>query len=231
MEGVKSFAESFKEFIWDIVGYFVPGLYLLIILSICIDANYFYQSKFLSLSDKEVSLGIYFIAYILGYVIYGLSEIKEKWLGDRSYTKKKEAEVKGRDTYANAVSIMETRLLPLINRQVNLRSVREARNLAMSTAPEADQKVYTFMFRSELSRHIANVSAIIAVTGLLSSLMHIWFTFPPAIKTDAHTVTLYILLLLSYFFLRETRNRFYAIAIGLPFSIFLSKQLSHASQA
>lgn len=65
MEGVKTFFESFKEFVWDIIGYFIPGLYLLLILSICINSQYFYESNLLEITQKELSPVLYFLAYIL----------------------------------------------------------------------------------------------------------------------------------------------------------------------
>ena len=99
-------------------------------------------------------------------------------------------------------------------------TVRDLRSLAMSYIPEQDQKIYTFTFRSELSNQAANISIIIGFLGLLFSIfkcipLHLF-------NTDTKCVLLYVCLILVYVFLRKTRNRFYEISIGLPFSIYLA---------
>jgi hypothetical protein len=229
MEGVKSFFESFKEFVWDIIGYFIPGLYLLLILSVCIDPKYFYQSNLLEITQKELSPVLYFLAYILGYIIYGYSELKERKMGKYSYMKQKEKEAKGRKTYTNALEILKSKPLPAGMTTIDFDSLREVRNIMMSLSPEADQKVYTFMFRSELSRHIGNVSITLGALGLLHSIMKHCYVQLDIFKTGGHFWILYLALIGSYFLLRETRNRFYAIALSLPFSIYLSKQLTNGA--
>jgi hypothetical protein len=229
MEGVKSFFESFKEFVWDIIGYFIPGLYFLLILSVCIDPKYFYQSNLLEATSKELSPVLYFLAYILGYIIYGYSELKERKMGNHSYMKQKEKEAKGRKTYTSALEVLKSKQLPAGMTTIDFDSLREVRNIMMSLSPEADQKIYTFMFRSELSRHIGNVSVTLGALGLLHSLMKHWFVQLDIFKTGSHFWILYMALSGSYFLLRETRNRFYAIALSLPFSIYLSKQLTNGT--
>jgi len=229
MEGVKTFFESFKEFVWDIIGYFIPGLYLLLILSICVNPQYFYESNLLEITQKELSPVLYFLAYILGYIIYGYSELKERKMGNYSYMKQKEKEAKGRKTYTNALEILKSKPLPAGMTAIDFDSLREVRNIMMSLSPEADQKVYTFMFRSELSRHIGNVSITLGVLGLLHSVAKHCFVQLDIFKTGGHFWILYLALIGSYFLLRETRNRFYAIALSLPFSIYLSKQLTNGT--
>jgi hypothetical protein len=228
MEGVKSFFESFKEFVWDIIGYFIPGLYLIMILSVCIDSKYHFESTLVS-KQGEISPVIYFLAYILGYVIYGYSELKERVLGTRSYMKLKEAEAKTKKTYTNVLSVLRSRPLPTGMTAIDFDSLREVRNILMSLSPEADQKIYTFMFRSELSRHIGNVSITLGIAGLLMSILHCCHNSLNLFKTGNQFWFLYSGLITSYFMLRETRNRFYAIALSVPFSIFLSKQLNNGA--
>ncbi|CAM3715151.1 hypothetical protein MUGA111182_04830 [Mucilaginibacter galii] len=229
MEGVKSFFESFKEFVWDIIGYFIPGLYLLLILSVCINPKYFYHSNLISSTTNEMSPVVCFLAYILGYIIYGYSELKERKMGKRSYLKLKENEAKVRKTYINALDILKNKPLPPGMTAIDFDSLREVRNIMMSLSPEADQKIYTFMFRSELSRHIGNVSITIGCFGLLHSIAKHCFVQLDFFKSGSHFWILYLALIGSYFLLRETRNRFYAIALSLPFSIYLSKQLTNGA--
>lgn len=233
MEGVKSFFESFKEFVWDIIGYFIPGLFLLIIVSICINPVYFYHSELLLPSDKEISPIVYFLAYILGYVIYGFSEWKEHLLGKKSYTHLEEEAVSTEKTYLSCLQIFKAMPLPKgLTTAIDFGSFREARNFFMSLSPEADQKVYTFMFRSELSRHIGNVSLVLGVTGLIFSFLKwIFPNLPPLFYSGGHFWLLYILLLISYILLRVTRNRFYGVALVIPFSIYLAKQFDDGTEA
>ena len=104
------------------------------------------------------------------------------------------------------------------------------RNIAMSYTPESDTKVYTFMFRSDLCKHLSSFSILIAVFGLVSWLLYILFGWTLFLKTDISSIVLYLLLLASSILLFQTKVRFYKIAMGVPLSIFLSKYFKISSK-
>ena len=99
---------------------------------------------------------------------------------------------------------------------------RHLRNLVMPFVPEVDNKTYTFMFRSDLCKHIGNVSLIIGVLGFLNKVVNFVFGSLPLFKVDKTYLILYSILILSYFLFRATRNYFYSIAIKIPFSAFVA---------
>lgn len=222
MENVKSFFESFKEFAWDIIGYLLPGSFLLILLMICVNQNYILVpgSRF-----EDFYLYIFIVvSYLLGHVIYGLGWIKEDLRGKGSYTKKIELDIKNRKAFEWSKNLVAKALEEKgVKDDLDKASVREIRNVVMSFIPEHDQKIYTFMFRSEVANQTGNISFIIGALGSFFSIFH---NFPyPLFITDRSHVLLYMSLIGAYFLLRKTRNRFYAIAIGLPFSIYTANQI------
>ncbi len=88
MVSARSFFDSFKEFIWDIIGYLLPGSYVLILLSICVNQEYF-VSPSLGAGTNGFLLYIFIVvAYLLGYVAYGFGLFKEELMGNYSYKKK-----------------------------------------------------------------------------------------------------------------------------------------------
>jgi hypothetical protein len=160
----------------------------------------------------------------MGHAVYGIGCLKEKILGKYSYIKKIENNVSKRQAFDYSKELLTQSLASKnLTNKLNIASVRDLRNLVMSFIPESDQKIYTFTFRSDLANHTGNISLLIGSLGLL-------FTFFKQIpllifKTDTAHIILYVCLLIAYLFLRETRNRFYSISVGLPFSIFTSKSI------
>ena len=229
MENIKVIFDSLKEFIWDIVGYLIPGSYILIILSVCIESEYFFSPSFGSNTSDFSPYAYIIISYLLGYVAYGFGWFKEGVLSEKSYVKKIEANVGKRKAFVLSKELLSKALLAKgIIDDLNNATVRDVRSLAMSYIPEYDQKIYTFTFRSELSNQTANISLIIGTLGLLFSILK----YIPIIsnltvfKTELSYVVLYVFLIICYFFLRYSRDRFYAISIGLPFSIYTVKAIN-----
>lgn len=182
--------------------------------------------------DKGIFVGIFIVlSYIIGYVVYSVGLLKEIWRGNNSYAKKIETEVSKRENFKIAKEFLVKALQEKgSDNDLQNASVRDIRNIAMGFAPEADQKIYTFMFRSEFANHIANVSFVVGIIGILCSFIHLipWNSIQTAIifKVGGKFALLYGLLFTSYFVLRAARDRFYSIAIGLPFSILVSKNLN-----
>ncbi len=224
MNGIKGFFDSFKEFIWDIIGYLLPGSYVIILLSICINEKYFVNA---AIGNKTTDLYPYVfivVAYLIGHVTYGFGWLKEKMLGKFSYREKIETKVSKRKAFSLAKNLISKALMAKgISDDLSDSSLRDIRSLAMSFIPEQDQKIYSFTFRSELSNQSGNISIIIGILGLIFSIFPSipWKVF----NTDTKYVLLYLCLIISYFFLRQTRNRFYEISISLPFSIYTSTSI------
>lgn len=229
MENVKNFFDSFKEFIWDIIGYFLPGSYILILLSVCINQKYFVTPSPVTITNDYLPFILVVVSYLLGHAAYGFGFLKEKIRGKRSYVSKIEATVATRKAFTLSKQLISKSLHAKgIIEDFSNTTVRDLRNIAMSFIPEQDQKIYTFTFRSDLSNQTANISISIGIFGLLCSLVSLIPSITlNVIKTDTAHVLLYICLIISYYFLRETRNRFYAISVGLPFSIYTAKAMQN----
>jgi hypothetical protein len=230
METIKGFFDSFKEFIWDIIGYLLPGSYVLIILSVFVHEEYFVIPSLGTSTNDFYPFIIIVTSYLIGHVTYGVGWFKDelfkrvKFLTMFSYVKTIEANIAKRKAFTLTRELISRAFEEKgINDDFKDISVRDLRNIAMSFIPESDQKIYTFMFRSELSNQIGNISIVIGILGLISS----FFEFTPLhiFKTETHYVVVYFCLIISYFFLRQTRNRFYAISLGLPFSLYIAKAI------
>lgn len=224
MVSIKSFVDSFKEFIWDIIGYLLPGSYAIILLSVCVNEDYYLTTKLGNDSNDFSTLVFIVVSYLLGYVVYGFGLLKGKILGKYSYEKKIEAKISSRKAFELSKKLISDSFKEKeITEDFSSVTTRELRNFAMSFIPEQDQKIYTFTFRSELSNQTANVSLLIGLIGLFS------YVFPSIsfnlFKTDPALIILYLCLIVCYILLRQTRNRFYAISIGLPFSIFTANAI------
>ncbi|RYX87830.1 hypothetical protein EON73_00345 [bacterium] len=223
MEGIKGLIESLKEFIWDVLGYFLPGIYLIILLSVIVKPEYFLKSPLLAEKDEGINLIIVIISYILGYVIYGVGEIKENWLRDKSFREKVQRRIAGSSNYKMASELLQKKLdTAIIPTQIANLNMKEVRNLAMSYVLESDKKVYTFMFRSDVARHIANSSLITGTVCVLAGIVQLRFLKFNVVHFDGLHVILYLFLIGVFFVLNATRNRFYEMAMSIPFSIFIS---------
>ncbi|HEX5152790.1 MAG TPA: hypothetical protein VFW07_15170 [Parafilimonas sp.] len=219
MESVKGFFESFKEFIWDIIGYLLPGSYVLILLSVCINQEYFISTS-LGINTNDFYPFIFIvISYLLGHVAYGFGVWKEEILGKRSYVKKIETKIAMRKAFVLSKALISKALHAKgVTDDLSNATVRDLRSIAMSFIPEHDQKIYTFTFRSDISNQTGNISILIGALGLLSFFLK--FIPLHIFKTDMTHLIIYVCLIICYFFLRQTRNRFYAISMALPFSIY-----------
>jgi len=222
MENIKSFFDSFKEFVWDIIGYLLPGSYLLIVLSIIIKKDYFVYPTIGTKSDDFYPFIFIVISYLLGYAIYGLGVMKENVLGKYSYIKKIEREVKNRKTFSLSKELLSKYLQNKgITDDLSSTGLRDIRSIVMSFIPEHDQKIYTFTFRADLSNQVGNASIILGILALVFSIFKP-FSLDLFNTEKAHYI-IYFCLILNYILLRQTRNKFYAISLGLPFSIYTAK--------
>lgn len=219
MGSVKGFFDSFKEFIWDIIGYLLPGSYVLILLSVCVNQEFFVSPSLGTNVNEFYPFVFIVVSYLLGHVAYGFGWFKEEIMGNYSYVKKIETRVATRTGFNLSKQLISKALLAKgVTDDLSKATVRDLRSIAMSYIPEHDQKIYTFTFRSDLSNQTGNISIIVGILGIIFSIfknipLHIF-------KTDTAHIIVYVCLIICYFFLRQTRNRFYAISVGLPFSIY-----------
>ncbi|RYX98729.1 hypothetical protein EON78_04840 [bacterium] len=155
-------------------------------------------------------------------MIYGVGLIKERLFKQNSYKEKIEAEISFTRAFIMCKQVYtEKENERNVQVDTNIR-VRQLRTQVMSYIPEQDQKIYTFTFRSELSNHTANILLITGVLGFLFWGLQAKFSFL-LFKTDLKFIILYLISILAFFPLRETRNRFYDMSMRVPFSMYMAK--------
>ena len=195
---MRDFFDSIKEFIWDIIGYFLPGSYALILLSACIDNSYFIEHAIETNSKDQNFLIFLIISYIIGYVVYGLGELKESIMSDKSYKKVIEEQVKKRKAFELSKEFISLDLKEKGSSQdINSATVGDIRNIAMSFIPEQDQKIYTFQFRSDLCNNIGNISFLIGLFGLFAFFISL-FSSIVVFRLEVQNITLYVFLIIYY---------------------------------
>lgn len=224
MGEVRSFFDSFKEFVWDIIGYLIPGAYLVILVSFFVNESYIISIPVI-FKENEILILIV-VSYVLGYVVYGLGDFKEKIRGTNSYSKRILKPISVLPVFKESKRLM----IAMDPKRKDFRhdleniDVRGLRNIVMSYIPESDQKVYTFTFRSELSRHTGLISILIGSFGLIITILNCKWPEINIFKTSSTYVFLYLLLIVSYFLLREPRDKFYRIAMTMPFNLFIASE-------
>lgn len=226
MESIKSFFESFKEFIWDIVGYILPGAYCLILMSLSINSDYWLNMD--SVFDSQhYPYVIVIISYLLGYAVYGLNIlIQNKIFGKKSYTKTIEDKVKKRISYQTTKLILQKKFQEKgVDFDPENATLRDLRSIAMGFFPEQDQKIYTFSFRADIANHAGTISFLFGVLGLFSAIINCIIPFHAIIVDNTH-IAIYILLVISYFPFSSMRDMFYAISLSLPFSLLSTSEIN-----
>jgi hypothetical protein len=235
--------KSVKEFIWDIIGYLIPGFLLIIVFNLIIEPTLSIRNNFIFDWKLFQSYLIVVVSYTLGYIIYSLTIFKIKFqnffidliskvTGYLSKTflkflvKNKLAEyfindIKSKHSnywklkFINSSTYKSAKDFLKANSlsEVDNMEFNEVRNILMSRNPEMDQKVYTFMFRSSLFDHISTISILICI--LVSTQLFIDFKF---IKTDLIFKVFYCLLIPIIPLLGNSKRIFYSIAQRLPIS-------------
>lgn len=234
MESIKSFFESFKEFIWDIVGYILPGSYCIILMSLSVNSDYWLNVDYV-FNSQCFPYVIVIISYLLGYVVYGLNikiyktrEVKifKRKFKITSYIDTIEDKTKIRIAYKATKSILQKKIQEKgIDFDPEKASLRDLRSIAMGFFPEQDQKVYTFAFRADIANHAGTISLFFGVLGLLSAIINCITPFNIIIVDSIHIV-LYVMLAISYFPFSSMRDRFYAISLNLPLSLLFTSEIN-----
>lgn len=215
--------EAIKEFFFDIIGFLVPGIISLIIGKVVFNLSINIQE-----SNMVVNL---VVAYALGYLIFALSQIKESWLKKIAKWKwiPKRLESPSEDQILNDLFIRDTFKLAsekirknTTEGDLSLSDYKSFRNVAMSGSPEADKKVYTFMFRAELFNQLHTVSIIFLFFLSLNYFASLFPQINYLIINDVH-FGWFFLSLISVLVLRKGWKRFYRIAMSIPFSLYIEK--------
>jgi hypothetical protein len=238
---------AIKSFFMDIIGFLLPGFVSLTIGAFCID-HYVIASYNFILPNFDNYILIITLSYCLGYVIYGVSIIKDRIFEGFSFNLKKIKE----EGKTKALVIFYKELNFLNPKTVNLEieesfeynycnnnlfhifgnddkfklNFKSNRNLLMAKYPGLDEKIYIYMFRSELCNHLSSSLIIISLLGLLSIIITYGFTGVFILRVDKFYIALYFLILpFMFYLLNKTRMRFLKIAYKLIFSIHMSKEI------
>jgi uncharacterized integral membrane protein len=221
---------SLKEFVWDIIGYLIPGFLLAIILNFSLMPSVRVENSFVI--EWEILNATYIIivlAYVLGFVVYSLTLfkiqiqnslivlLKNKNLTLYKFFKKYHSEYWEESFLTSAT--FENAKAKLISEGIasaNDMTISEMRNIFMSRNPEMDQKVYTFMFRSSLFDHTSTIMVLIVILAILNCFTsHFAMSF---MKTETPHIVLYFCFFLLPARLGNAKRIFYSISKRIPFS-------------
>jgi len=235
--------EGIEKLFLEILGYLLPGLPLLFLGFRLLPAVF--HNMRIDVSQvgpwELVASG-----YVLGYVVYGLSLVKDElfqkvflrfvqWLGKKlgkqKWTEKKMSRSRIEDAVSASLEVLVSRDIlkkllasstPDINQHVDNLGLHSLRSLAMSYVPQSDRKVYTFMFRADLSDHVGTLALVFGFWGFIAYWQERLFGWGSLIVTlDFHVYFYAVLLVASYFFFK-TKLRFLGIALSIPFSMFIA---------
>jgi len=205
------FINSLKEFFFDIIGFLVPGLIVIVIV------NHVFGIFFIKNIESLESI---VIGYVIGYIVFSFSLIKDKIIDKLppslkiSSSKEVIADLSKGDNFKLASERINNSLKGGKEKLVNYKSLR---NYAMSVTPESDQKVFTFMFRAELFNQLHTVSLLFFI---ILTVMYILSFFELVNNVNYYLWGLFFILTLT---LRQGWKRFYTISMNIPFSLYLAK--------
>jgi hypothetical protein len=226
--------DALKAFFLDILGYFIPGFFALIVLGYTIRPNLKYNSQLLGIDSSWNSFLIVFFSYVLGYVVYSLSDLTDKTLLKIRFLKLPNSnKIENDIEKSHEIEITKTALKELFRKKdgspafddakLDSLNSRHLRSIIMSYIPESDTKIYTFMFRSELCRSISGFAFFYGILGIIFSIINTLTNKHFLFQSNTQCITVYIILIITSYYFTKTRFRFLTIAYKIPFSIFLAK--------
>jgi len=223
---LEGFLNAAKEFFFDLLGYLIPGFLMLVlfVFSFTYDNSIHIWEKFGKLFDSSI-LGLV-IAYVLGYMIYGLAIMRDRFFDEIKkwkllswfpYKTEKDVllDISKRSGVQKAIEILNKQLT-IIDPANNLK-LNEYRSIAMSQF-EDNQMIYLFRMRSDLAKHSAVVFWIYSLIGFINLI----YTYEP-LGINKHPWYIYLTLLFAAFFLDKTRIAFMGYSFSIPFSKVLGK--------
>jgi len=226
---------TIKTFFLEVLGFLIPGFFFTCSLSLCLSDNL--QNYIIKLIKVDyINYIVLIISYVTGYFLYGVFELKRAMfsiLGKpmilsklRVFTTQKvdhklNNEIPKSTEFKISYNLL-LKHLGLSDAELPNTNYRTIRNIMMSYFPGLDNKIYTFMFRADLSKNIATSLQLMSVLGLVSILYEKWSLYDAPLKNDYHHIFLYIILILIAIPLNKTYERFYGIAMRIIFSNFIA---------
>jgi len=219
---------SLKEFVWDIIGYLIPGFLLIITLNFFLIADIGVENSFIL--DWEIlnpSYIIIVLAYVLGFVVYALTifkiyvqdiiidRLKNRWICkylEKYHSKFWEKNFQTSDTFQAA---KEKLIAEGISNASNMK-INEIRNIFMSRNPEMDQKVYTFMFRSSVFDHTSTIMMLVVLLSILGYFMSFFDIY--FMKYEKLHIILYLIFPFLCIRLGNAKRMFYSISQRISMS-------------
>ena len=213
--------EEIGKYFNEILGYLLPGLTIVCLVIFFLDPNQF--PNYFDLADVNILL-LLFLSYVCGYIVYGLSLTIEKIKRKIKIISQDDDLIKKRiskqEDYRLSLEELH-RLIPDLNSE-SLK-FNDLRNIIMSYVPEIDQKIYTFMFRSDLFKHTQDIFLIISLWGFIAYISKPIFNNTLLFNVNGINIFLILILFFLQFPLNEGKKRFLGIAYKIQFNIFLAK--------
>ncbi|MFD2969960.1 hypothetical protein ACFS7Y_21400 [Sphingobacterium bambusae] len=217
-----------KEFVWDIIGYLIPGYLVIILFNFFITSNIGVKNDFLfSWELLNPAYVLIVLAYVLGFIVYGLTQFKiciqdlviekTKKFKISKFLQKYHSEI-WKDEFENSQALIaaKRRLTDDGISEASQMKVNEIRDIFMSRNPEMDQKIYTFMFRASVFDHTSTILMIFAVIALIGSFLQLFGLH--FFKYESVHIILYISFPFLCIRLGNAKRYFYSISQRIPMS-------------
>jgi hypothetical protein len=248
---LKAFFEALKEYFLDVIGFLIPGIVLFLCLTICVNKPYFITLPILEIQPDYYTFLFIILNYVLGYLIYGFGVVKDNML-DRipkilssttnalktrtrlrlnkipkiqSSTTGIELEIKGKPAFKQAFEkynhYVKSKTLKELKEDET--TCRELRSKAMSfLSNDNNNKIYRFMYQSDLCKHVGNVLLLIGMLGLINyGLLLIGIKFS-VFNHESIFLFYYAVFICCYLLFRSARRYFYDKAIRTPFNMYMA---------
>lgn len=227
---------TIKTFFLELLGFLIPGFFLLCLLTLCLSSNL--QTNLTNLIKVDYSNYIVLvISYITGYFLYGLFELKKvifSFLGKPAFlanlgifvAQKVDFKLADEISKSTEFKISYNLLIKHLNvseSDLPRANYRTIRSIMMSYLPEIDNKIYTFMFRADLSKNIATSLQLVGMLGIISTMYGKWSQHDAPFQNDYYFIALYLIFVMIALPLNKTYERFYGIAMRIIFSLFIAK--------
>ena len=232
---VSDVLSSLKEFVWDVIGYLIPGFVLIIVFNLVMIPSISLKNNFILDWEEFGPYLIIVVSYVLGFVVYSLTIFKvrlQDWLIDKIKSwldKDSKSEFLDEHLYKRHSQHWEKRFNNsklLLEAKIFLRNngyqhahdmnINELRNILMSRSPEMDQKVYTFMFRSSLFDHSSTILMLLVIAAIVQFICSFWSIY--FMKTDDILIFFYLFSVFIIPLLGNCKRMFYGISKRIPFS-------------
>ena len=222
---MKNVIESLKEFVWDILGYLIPGAFFLITMNLCIKPDLCIPKNFLIDWELFENTLVIISCYILGYIVYSLTELKNnfqdsiiKLIPNKEnfiikYVKTKHSQ-NWESNFINS-ELFKASKLKLIKEYPNIEKMKitEIRNILISKNPEQTKILYTFKFRALMFDHISTIFTLIGAICFIQLISTI-----EILKNENSFKYLYVLMFLMIPLLGNSKRFFYPKSMRIPFS-------------